>query len=94
MDKVSSSSSLTYHTHAVVELELRARTETANATAARASLPMDPWVVEALREEFLEHGAVGLGIDVKGVEIVLKSRAVQVDIHLCSSSSNLFVSRI
>ena len=63
----------------MVDLELREHTEAANATAARASLPMDPWVVEALREEFLEHDAVGLGIDVKAFEIVLKLNAVQVD---------------
>ena len=65
----------------MVDLELRERTDAANDTVARASLPLDPWVVEALREEFLEHGAVGLGIDVKAFEIVLKLNAVQVDIQ-------------
>ena len=65
----------------MVELELRERTGAANATAARASLPMDPWVVEALRKEFLEHGAMELGIDVEALEIVLKPHGTQVYIH-------------
>ena len=67
----------------MVDLELRERTEMANATAERASLPMDPWVVDALREEFLDDGAVELGVDVNKVEIVFKSNGIQVDIHAC-----------
>ena len=67
----------------MVDLELRERTNTANATAARASLPMDPWVVEALRKEFLEHGAMKLGIDVEALEIFLKPHGTQVYIHVC-----------
>jgi len=68
----------------VVDLELRERTNAANDTAARASLPLDPWVVEALREEFLDNGAVELGIDVGAIDIVLTEHAVhavQVDTH-------------
>ena len=72
-----------YHTHAAVDLELRERTDAANDTAARASLPLDPWVVEALRKEFLEHGAMELGIDVEALEIVLKPHGTQVYIHIC-----------
>ena len=70
------------HTYAVVYLELRERTKTANATAARASLPMDPWVVDALREEFLDDGAAELGVDVNAVEIVFIPYGIQVDIHV------------
>jgi len=69
------------HTHAVVDLELRERTDAANDTVARASLPLDPWVVEALREEFLDRGAMELGIDVEALEIFLKLRGTQVDTH-------------
>ena len=47
----------------MVDLELREWTNAANDTAARASLPMDPWVVDALREEFLDNGAAELGVD-------------------------------
>jgi hypothetical protein len=68
-------------TLAVVDLELRQRTNMANATAARTALPMDPWVMEALREEFLENGAADLGIDVGAVEISLKFINFQVDTH-------------
>ena len=67
----------------MVDLELRERTNAANDTAARASLPLDPWVVEALREEFLDDGAVELGVDVKTLEIDFKSDGIQVDIHVC-----------
>ena len=56
-----------YHTHAAVDLELRERTDAANDTVARASLPLDPWVVEALREEFLVHGAAELGVGVNAL---------------------------
>ena len=68
----------------MVDLELREHTEAANATAARTSEPMAPWVVEALREEFLDDGAVELGIDVGAIDIVLTEHAVhaiQVDTH-------------
>ena len=65
----------------MVDLQLRERTDAANATAERASLPMDPWVVEALRREFLENGARELGIDVEALEIVLKAHGTQVYIH-------------
>ena len=65
----------------MVDLELRERTNAANATAERASLPMDPWVVETLRKEFLEHGARELGIDVEALEIFLKSHGTQVYIR-------------
>ena len=68
----------------MVDLELREHTEAANATAARSSEPMAPWVVEALREEFLDNGAVELGIDVGAIDIVLTEHAVhaiQVDTH-------------
>ena len=51
----------------------------ANATAERASLPMDPWVVEALREEFLAHGAEELGVGVDALEIVFIPHEIQVD---------------
>ena len=64
-----------------MDLELRDWTDAANDTAARASLPLDPWVVEALRKEFLEHGARELGIDVEALEIVLKPHGTQVYIH-------------
>ena len=67
----------------MLDLELRERTNAANDTAARASLPLDPWVVEALREEFLDDGAAELGVDVNALEIVLKSDGIQVDIHAC-----------
>ena len=67
----------------MVVLVLRERTGAANDTAARASLPMDPWVVDALREEFLDDGAAELGVDVNKVEIVFKSNGIQVDIHVC-----------
>ena len=66
-----------------MDLELRERTDAANDTAARASWPLDPWVVEALREEFLDNGAVELGVDVNAVGIVFKSNGIQVDIHAC-----------
>ena len=66
-----------------MDLELRDRTDAANDTAARASLPLDPWVVEALREEFLVHGAAELGVDVNAVEILFKLNGIQVDIHVC-----------
>ena len=71
------------HTHAVVDVELRQRTDAANDTAARASLPLDPWVVEALREEFLVHGAAELGVDVDALGIVFIPYGIQVDIHVC-----------
>ena len=72
----------------MVDLELRERTNAANDTAARASLPLDPWVVEALREEFLDDGAVELGVDVNALEIVtvFNSDGIQVDIHVCHST--------
>ena len=75
----------------MVDLELRERTEMANATAERASLPMDPWVVEALREEFLDHGAEELGVGVDALEIVVKSNGMQVDIHACYFSITVCV---
>ena len=66
-----------------MDIELRERTKMANATAERASLPMDPWVVEALREEFLDDGAVELGVDVNALEIVtnFKSDGIQVNLY-------------
>ena len=67
----------------MVDVELRQRTDAANDTAARASLPLDPWVVEALREEFLDDGAAELGVDVNALEIAFKSEGIQVDIHVC-----------
>ena len=79
------------HTHAVVDVELRQRSDAANDTAARASLPLDPWVVEALREEFLDDGAAELGVDVNAVEIVVKSNGMQVDIHACYFSITVCV---
>ena len=80
-----------YHTHAAVDLELRERTDAANDTAARASLPLDPWVVEALREEFLVHGAAELGVGVNALEIVSKLNGIQVDIHACCLSITVCV---
>ena len=67
----------------MVDLELRERTDAANDTAARASLPLDPWVVEALREEFLDDGAAELGVDVNALEIVtnFKSDGIQVNLY-------------
>ena len=70
------------HTHAVVDLVLRERAEMANDTADRASLPMDSWIVEALREEFIENGAEELGVDVAALEIVLAEIGRQVDIQI------------
>ena len=66
-----------------MDLELRQRTNMANATAARTALPMDPWVVEALREEFLDDGAAELGVDVNALEIVtnFKSDGIQVNLY-------------
>ena len=61
---------------------LRERAEMANATADRASLPMDSWIVEALREEFIENGAEELGVDVAAIEIVLAEIGRQVDIQI------------
>ena len=83
-----------YHTHAVVDLELRERTDAANDTVARASLPLDPWVVEALREEFLDDGAAELGVDVNALEVDFKSDGIQVDIHVCFLRFCFSVSRI
>ena len=65
-----------------MDLELREHTEAANATAARTSEPMAPWVVEALREEFLENGAAELGIDVGAIDIVFIPHGIQVDTHM------------
>ena len=67
----------------MVDLELREHTEAANATAARTYLPMAPWVVEALREEFLDDGAAELGVDVNALEIVtnFKSDGIQVNLY-------------
>ena len=67
----------------MVDLELRERTDAANDTAARASLPLDAWVVAALREEFLDDGAAELGVDVNALEVDFKSDGIQVDIHVC-----------
>ena len=67
----------------MVDLELREHTEAANATAARTSEPMAPWIVEALREEFLAHGAEELGVGVDALEIVFIPYGIQVDIHVC-----------
>ena len=70
------------HTEAVVDLELRERREKAPGIAARASEPMDPWVLEALRREFADHGATEkFGIDVEAVEVDMRYHRVQVDIE-------------
>ena len=63
------------HTYAETSLELREWTDKAIATAARALEPLD---LEALRDEFVKHGAVELGIDVGALEIVLTEATVQV----------------
>ena len=81
------------HTHAVVDLVLRERAEMANDTADRASLPMDSWIVEALREEFVENGAEELGVDVAALEIVLAEIGRQVDIQRYYLCGPYFVKR-
>ena len=65
----------------------------ADATAERASLPMDSWVVEALREDFMKNGAKELGIDVAALEIVLTEVGVQVDIQICYLCASTLVKR-
>jgi len=55
---------------------------------------MDPWVVDALREEFLDNGAAELGVDVDALEIVLKPYGIQVDIHVCYFSITVCVSNL
>jgi hypothetical protein len=66
------------HSHAVISLELRERTELVNVTAARADVPLN---MDRLRKEFLDGGAIELGVDVDAIEIVLIQAAVQVDTH-------------
>ena len=72
---------------------LRERAEMANDTADRASLPMDSWIVEALREEFVENGAEELGVDVAALEIVLAEIGRQVDIQRYYLRGPYFVKR-
>ena len=72
---------------------LRERAEMANDTADRASLPMDSWIVEALREEFIENGAEELGVDVAAIEIVLAEIGRQVDIQINYLCAPYFVKK-
>ena len=65
----------------------------ADATAERASRPMDPWIVEALREDLLKRGAEELGIDVAALEIVLTEVGVKVDIQICYLCASHLVKR-